>query len=95
MKHSFRKHLLMAGLLKIMGTSLAALPDERRIRFITFKDGLLSALVVFHQKVPSLLQCDVMMRVSGRYNPCVQSPNALMEETNPHRIRLCVSAWRV
>ena len=65
MKQSFRKHLSMPGLLKSVGTSFAALPDERRTRSITLKDGLLSALAVFHQKVPSLLQCEVMMRNQG------------------------------
>ncbi|MCY4306616.1 MAG: hypothetical protein OXC62_17845, partial [Aestuariivita sp.] len=65
MKQSFRKHPSMPGLLKSVGTSFAALPDERRTRSITLKDGLLSALAVFHQKVPSLLQFDVMMRNQG------------------------------
>ena len=65
MKQSFRKYLSMPGLLKIVGTSFAALPDERRTRSITLKDGLLSALAVFHQKVSSLLQFDVIMRNQG------------------------------
>ena len=35
MKRSFRKHLSMPGVLKNVGTSFAALPDERRTRSIT------------------------------------------------------------
>ncbi|MCY4306069.1 MAG: hypothetical protein OXC62_15030 [Aestuariivita sp.] len=62
MKQSFQKHPSMPGLLKSVGTSFAALPDERRTRSITLKDGHLSALSVFHQKFPSRLQFDVMMR---------------------------------
>ena len=38
--------------------SFDTLPDDRRSRSITLKDCLLSALAVFHQKFPSLLQFD-------------------------------------
>jgi len=62
MIHSFRKHLSMPGLLRIVGRSFDALPDDRRSRSITLKDCLLSALAVFHQKFPSLLQFDRSMR---------------------------------
>ena len=93
MKQSFRKHLSMPGLLKSVGTSFAALPDERRTRSITLKDGLLSALAVFHQKFPSLLQFDVMMRNQGDTTHASSLRTLSWKRQTPHRIPLCASAW--
>jgi len=64
MIHSFQTHRSMPGLLRIVGRSFDVLPDDRRSRSMTLKDCWLSALAVFHQKIPSLLPFDATMRPS-------------------------------
>jgi len=62
-RESFRRHLSMPGMLRMVRACFDRVADPLDIRGITLSDCLMSGLAVFSLKMPSLLQFDKRVRL--------------------------------